>query len=313
MSDITQWSPIDEDAANRVPAPDGFPEPMAAGGVNNSARAIMGSVRRHADDGGWFDHGHNYAFVGPVTFTVNPGEDLSNVYQVARRVRVQQSPDPTMSGYIRSYDFPSGQCVLAPDDASDVLTVSMNNAGSSVSVGSKPQASSAPFTMILPPGLICPYGGVGDGTTGAPDGWLWCSFSEYNAAVDRSLVPLYEVIGNSFGGTDETNFRVPDMRGRVPAGYHNSGTPRLTNPDASIIGDTGGDEFKIITTANLPPHTHDYQRGEWDGTTNYDSDGTTGNAFNQPGSVLQTGNGGFAQAGLSVVQDTIITNYIIKK
>jgi hypothetical protein len=47
MSDVDTWSPLDE--SNTSPPPDGWPEFMLPSAVNNSARAMMGAVRRLYD------------------------------------------------------------------------------------------------------------------------------------------------------------------------------------------------------------------------------------------------------------------------
>lgn len=47
MGDISTWSPVDE--SNTAAPPNGWPENMQPSAVNNSARAIMGAVRR------WYD------------------------------------------------------------------------------------------------------------------------------------------------------------------------------------------------------------------------------------------------------------------
>jgi hypothetical protein len=47
MADISAWSPVDE--SNTASPPNGWPENMAVSGVNNSARAMMGAVRRFYD------------------------------------------------------------------------------------------------------------------------------------------------------------------------------------------------------------------------------------------------------------------------
>jgi len=49
MADINQTSWSEVDASNNVASPSGFPEGMAPSGVNDSARALMGAVRR------WYD------------------------------------------------------------------------------------------------------------------------------------------------------------------------------------------------------------------------------------------------------------------
>jgi len=48
MADISAWSPIDE--SNTAAPPDGWPEFMQNSMVNNSARAMMGAIRRWYDD-----------------------------------------------------------------------------------------------------------------------------------------------------------------------------------------------------------------------------------------------------------------------
>ena len=55
MSDIRNWSATD--ASNTATPPDGFPEGMQAGKLNDSGRAVMGAVRRFAEDVPWFDFG----------------------------------------------------------------------------------------------------------------------------------------------------------------------------------------------------------------------------------------------------------------
>ena len=87
MSDIREWSPTD--ASNNATPPDGFPEGMPASAVNDSSRAVMGGTRRHAEQGGWFDWGDAFIFVGVAAFQV--AGDVTSRYQVSRRVRFDQS------------------------------------------------------------------------------------------------------------------------------------------------------------------------------------------------------------------------------
>src|SRR4249920_437669 len=47
MGDISTWNPVDN--SNTTAPPDGWPEGMAPSAVNNSARAMMGAIRR------WYD------------------------------------------------------------------------------------------------------------------------------------------------------------------------------------------------------------------------------------------------------------------
>lgn len=58
---------------------------------------------------------------------------------------------------------------------------------------------------------------------------------------------LYAVIGKNFGGDGVTNFKLPDLRGRVIVGYDPAAT---TQP----VGSTGGSSSVTLTIGQLPPH-----------------------------------------------------------
>lgn len=47
----------------------------------------------------------------------------------------------------------------------------------------------------------------------APEGWLLCDGSPLNAVTNPKYAALYAVIGINYGGTNNTNFKVPDCRG----------------------------------------------------------------------------------------------------
>jgi microcystin-dependent protein len=85
----------------------------------------------------------------------------------------------------------------------------------------------------------------------APVGWLMCdgsfvSISEYEV--------LYTLLGTTFGGDGQTNFGLPDMRGRVP--IHTGQGQGLQN---YRLGQLAGDNGVTLTGANLPAHTHAFQ------------------------------------------------------
>lgn len=58
---------------------------------------------------------------------------------------------------------------------------------------------------------------------------------------------LYAVIGATYGGDGATNFKVPDLRGRVIVGYDE-------RVPTQAIGSTGGASTVALTVAQLPPH-----------------------------------------------------------
>jgi microcystin-dependent protein len=76
-----------------------------------------------------------------------------------------------------------------------------------------------------------------------PKGWATC---------DGQLLPinqnqaLFSLLGTTFGGNGQTNFGLPDLRGRVPihvgAGH--------------VLGERGGEQAHTLSIAELPTHTH---------------------------------------------------------
>lgn len=58
---------------------------------------------------------------------------------------------------------------------------------------------------------------------------------------------LYAVIGATYGGDGRTNFKVPDLRGRVIVGYDD-------RVPTQAIGSTGGASSIALTVAQLPTH-----------------------------------------------------------
>lgn len=127
MSDIKSWS---ETAANNNSAsPDGFPENMAPSGVNNSAREVMGAVRRWVDDGGWHNWGHTYTYVSGTSFTI--ATDVSTIYHANRRIRAVGSATGTIYGTIVSgvYSAPNTTITVTWDSGS------LSNETLAVSVG----------------------------------------------------------------------------------------------------------------------------------------------------------------------------------
>jgi len=97
--------------------------------------------------------------------------------------------------------------------------------------------------MIVTIGVILPFGG-----DVLPDGALWCDGASY---LRDDYLPLFYVIGTTFGAVDGTHFNVPDMRRNVPIGAAPSGAaPNYT------IGDQVGEADHTLIVSEMPSHSH---------------------------------------------------------
>jgi microcystin-dependent protein len=96
----------------------------------------------------------------------------------------------------------------------------------------------------------------------APKGWALC---------DGQLMPinqnqaLFSLLGTQFGGNGQTNFALPDLRGRTP----------IHEGAGHIIGERGGQTAVTLTRDQLPLHTHFAQASS-----------APGNAFVPTGNLL---------------------------
>ena len=92
-------------------------------------------------------------------------------------------------------------------------------------------------------GSIIPFGG-----NFAPRYTGFCYGAEISIA---QYTALYAVIGTNFGGDGRVNFKLPDLRGRVPVG---TGTgPGLINVN---IGLKYGSQSMTLDQSHLPTHNH---------------------------------------------------------
>lgn len=104
-----------------------------------------------------------------------------------------------------------------------------------------------PATYIAnPAGQIIAFAG-----SSTPPGFLPCDGS----AVSRTVfLALFNNVGTLWGvGDGSTTFNVPNLVGRVLAGVDPSGT-NLTG--FATVGTTGGAQAVVLTTPEIPSHTH---------------------------------------------------------
>ncbi len=119
-----------------------------------------------------------------------------------------------------------------------------NGSGTPVQITDGTSLNAAAIANPLPVGGVMQYAG-----TSAPTGWFLCN----GAAVSRTTyADLFAVIGTLYGAGDgSTTFNIPDARGRTAIGT-GSGSGLTTRALAA----TGGEENHLLTTTEMPSHTH---------------------------------------------------------
>lgn len=89
----------------------------------------------------------------------------------------------------------------------------------------------------------------------APKGWALCNGQLL--AINQNQA-LFALLGTTYGGNGQTNFALPDLRGRVVVGDGNG----------FALGQRAGAESHTLLAAQIPPHTHGLKASTARGTTN---------------------------------------------
>jgi microcystin-dependent protein len=152
--------------------------------------------------------------------------------------------------------------------------------------------------LLVPTGTVVAYCGLS-----SPIGWFICDGSYYNKVTYNDL---FLVIGYTFGGSSD-NFRVPDMRGRLPLGISYD----VDNFSDKSMGNTGGSETHTLDINEIPSHNHDVniETAGWESSA-YSVSGAPDRGYRGTNYVRSTNTGG----GLphSIMQPYIALNFIIK-
>ena len=91
-----------------------------------------------------------------------------------------------------------------------------------------------------------------------PVGWLNCDGSLYDISQYNAL---FSLIGTTYGGNGQTNFAVPDLRGRVPLGMGQGvGQPTY------VLGQIAGTETVSLQGNQVGSHTHTLLASSKNGT-----------------------------------------------
>lgn len=77
----------------------------------------------------------------------------------------------------------------------------------------------------------------------APKGWALCNGQLLPINQNQAL---FSLLGTTFGGNGQTNFALPDLRGRSAMHVGNG----------HILGERGGSQTHTISSNEIPAHTH---------------------------------------------------------
>ncbi len=98
----------------------------------------------------------------------------------------------------------------------------------------------------------------------APKSWALCNGQLMPINQNQAL---FSLLGTTFGGNGQTNFALPDLRGRVPMHVGSGHT----------LGENGGEQAHTLTISELPTHTPrtagDHDGGEHQHPQQYDASG----------------------------------------
>ena len=76
-----------------------------------------------------------------------------------------------------------------------------------------------------------------------PQGWASCNGQLLPINQNQ---PLFSLLGTTYGGNGQTNFALPNLRGRVPLHFG----------DGLTLGTVAGEESHTLTIQEMPTHNH---------------------------------------------------------
>ena len=77
----------------------------------------------------------------------------------------------------------------------------------------------------------------------APQGWAFCNGQLLPINQNQAL---FSLLGTTYGGNGQTNFALPDFRGRAP----------IHQGQGFLEGQKGGEEFHTLIQNEMPTHSH---------------------------------------------------------
>jgi microcystin-dependent protein len=87
----------------------------------------------------------------------------------------------------------------------------------------------------------------------APRGWALCNGQLLPINQNQAL---FSLLGTTYGGNGQTNFALPDLRGRAP----------IHVGQGFLLGQRGGEEIHTLSQSEMPQHLH-FAQGSSDAAT----------------------------------------------
>ncbi len=185
-----------------------------------------------------------------------------------------------------------------------------------------PQGPSGPAGVASIPGEIKLWPGGTLPVQGTYGKWVWADGTAYPVATYPIAAGHIATGWRTFAGASDpggSNFRVPDLRGVVPAGLDampgGTRANRMTRAVAITLAGKTGEETHIVTVAEMPSHTHVMTNGAAIGTritvgSSQDSASVDGgDDIHLSSSTLAPQGGGQAHEN---VQPTVFVPYIVR-
>jgi microcystin-dependent protein len=313
--DIGAGTWTEDDNSNSAAAPDGAPEGMAPGGINNVLRAHQGAIKR------WYSwstprltggSGAGYTLLyGSTPSALVDG--MTHLVQFHAGNAAGATLAVHALGALPLHYFAAGQWRPVPPllwEGEQVFQVAYH-------------AASGAYRLLHlrnRTGEVHAHAGAA-----APAGSLNCA----GQAVSRSLYAgLFAALGTTYGAGDGTStFNLPDLRDRALIGrgdMEGSAAGRVTNAlsglDTTVLGATGGVQGRAVslsvngvatgslgyTTNTASAGTAVYASGGGGMATGYDHyhTGTTTGYLN----VNASGTSG----SFSILQPSLVLNYVVR-
>ena len=154
-----------------------------------------------------------------------------------------------------------------------------------------------------PIGAVIPFAGAT-----APSGWLLCNGQLLNTTTYSAL---HAVLLYSYGGSG-SSFGVPDLRGRVVAGFDNMGGSSISRLSSSswttTMNGSGGAPTHQLSSGEMPSHFHSTVAYGYFNA--YVANQAINALQNYGQGQTNTGSAGSSQAHNNI-QPTMVMNYII--